>query len=287
MRFSENLRSEVVSETIQHLVDIEKMTPEELRQKYQMTWDTWRNRKHHCRRTGAEWAVEFESFSGFLGSVGPRPGQRWTLDRIDNRNPNYGPGLVRWLDKRGQANNRSSTIYLTYAGETLPLTIWADRIGVSPSTLRNRRDRGWSDEEIILGRRRDGAGRFGNVFHYNFWPEIWPSRPEAWRYWERQYHSNPANLKVPRIEFILAESRAKIDALEEEISEVPEGEEFNGVRLRILEKLGPIRKVFTKSEKLKSEAHYEYKAWVRRRKRNRKPIDIESYRSGNPDYRYM
>jgi hypothetical protein len=139
--------------------DVEKvkrgtMTKGELRDKYALTASSHRNMKDREKWGKCKVHSEFELFHSFLWHMGPRPVKNYTLDRIDNDNPLYGPGLCRWLDKAGQANNRSSTIYLTDEhGECLPLTVWAARTNQKPDTMRRRRRNGWSDMELIRGKR--------------------------------------------------------------------------------------------------------------------------------------
>ena len=47
-------------------------------------------------------------------------------------------------------NNRKNTLFLTYQGITLPLTVWSDRLGINRHTLRDRvTRRGWSVEDAF------------------------------------------------------------------------------------------------------------------------------------------
>jgi hypothetical protein len=121
---------------------------------------TWNSIKHRChnpnyggyKKYGAlgitmcdRWR---ESFLSFWEDVGPRPTSLHSIDRIDPRG-NYEPGNVRWALPVEQASNQKRTIYLTYKGETKPLTRWAEQIGVDAGTLRPRYHAGWTDEQII------------------------------------------------------------------------------------------------------------------------------------------
>lgn len=64
-----------------------------------------------------------------------------TIDRIDN-DIGYSPENCRWTDRITQQNNRRVSHYFTYAGETMTITQWSRRLGVSYSTLWYRIERG-------------------------------------------------------------------------------------------------------------------------------------------------
>ena len=53
-------------------------------------------------RVCPEW---LDSFEAFLEHIGPRPGQGWSVDRIDV-DGHYEPGNVRWATAKQQAQNR-------------------------------------------------------------------------------------------------------------------------------------------------------------------------------------
>lgn len=62
-----------------------------------------------------------------------------TIDRIDP-NSNYTPENCRWVDMKTQANNRSSNRMITYNGKTQSAQLWAEELGIAPSTLYHRLD---------------------------------------------------------------------------------------------------------------------------------------------------
>lgn len=93
-----------------------------------------------------EWVT---SFSAFLADVGPRPSPLHTLDRFPNKNGNYEPGNVRWATRKEQQRNTRSNRMLTFNGETLCVTEWAERLGIKPDVIRKRLRTGWTVEEII------------------------------------------------------------------------------------------------------------------------------------------
>ena len=88
-----------------------------------------------------------ESFSNFYKDMGPRP-EGTSLDRLDN-DLDYGPDNCRWSTRREQRLNRSDVHLVTFNGETLSLTEWAERIGVRQNTITYRLKRGWSIERAL------------------------------------------------------------------------------------------------------------------------------------------
>ncbi|MET3473611.1 hypothetical protein ABIC78_004164 [Novosphingobium sp. 1529] len=107
-------------------------------------------------RTGsAKVSYKLRSFKAFLLAVGRQPSPEYTIDRSDTYDPEYAPGKIRWASPKEQANNRKTTIRLRGEnGEIWPLTTWAKKTGQNPATLRKRHSRGWSDIDVIKGKRR-------------------------------------------------------------------------------------------------------------------------------------
>lgn len=84
----------------------------------------------------------WKTFENFLADMGEPP-DGLTLDRIDN-DGNYEPGNCRWATYAEQARNRRTNRLLTHNGETMCVTDWARRIGISRTALHRRIDvLGW------------------------------------------------------------------------------------------------------------------------------------------------
>jgi hypothetical protein len=106
------------------------------------------------RKGKAQVNADLRPFRNFLIAVGPQPEPSYTIDRIDTYDLEYAAGNVRWASKREQSNNRRNTTLLRGEdGDVLPLSDWARRTGQDAATLRQRKKRGWTDLEIISGRR--------------------------------------------------------------------------------------------------------------------------------------
>lgn len=91
-----------------------------LKQQYKAEFNVWRSARHRCTaptsqawknyggrgiRMCERWAGDF---SAFLADVGPRPGDNYSIDRIDN-DGNYEPGNCRWVTAKEQGRNTRNT----------------------------------------------------------------------------------------------------------------------------------------------------------------------------------
>lgn len=87
-----------------------------------------------------------------------------TIDRI-NPNGHYEPSNCRWASTTVQQRNKRNNHYLTYKGQTHPVTEWADILGIDKGTLESRVNRyGWSIERAFMTpvrkNNRIGANRY-------------------------------------------------------------------------------------------------------------------------------
>ena len=84
--------------------------------------------------------------AAFLADMGVPP-QGMSIDRIDNDGP-YSPENCKWSSTRQQARNKSTSRLLTHDGVTLTMREWAERTGISYSTLHQRL-KTWSVERAL------------------------------------------------------------------------------------------------------------------------------------------
>ena len=95
----------------------------------------------------------WHSFVVFYEDMGERPSTQHSLERMDNAK-GYQPDNCVWATRKEQCRNTRRNVYLTHDGHTLTMAEWAERVGRPHSTLSWRKQQGWSDEEIINGRRK-------------------------------------------------------------------------------------------------------------------------------------
>ena len=181
----EDLAQPIITAELLH--DLENLSSTKLRNKYSREANSHKNRKTACKNVGGKFSSEFDEFRSFLRHAGVIPTTgKWTLDRIDNSNHDYFPGGVRWASAKTQNNNKSDTIYLTFKGETRPLTAWAKQVNKSADTLRKRHQRGWPDHWVIFGKPPKKTE--SHIERSGVWKRLVPDRePDSYKKIEAHY----------------------------------------------------------------------------------------------------
>lgn len=182
-----------------------------IRALYPSAANSHRNTKNRCKKKGIPVHPDFETFHGFLCVLGPPPGPDYTLDRINNDDPEYAPGKVRWATKEKQANNRSTTIMLTYNGEMRPLTEWAKSTDQNSNTLRRRKREGWSDADVIFGK-----GSVANNCNRPW--QVFESEKTV-RYFDQEFFrsgsKDPMAFFRGKVNYVISEKKRKLTETEE------------------------------------------------------------------------
>ena len=97
------------------------------------------------------WSDDFQAFHDWAIANGYE--DNLSIDRI-NTNGNYEPDNCRWATTEQQANNKRKSAFITLNGETHTMSEWANITGISYSTIRSRRTRGYKPEQILA---KEGA----------------------------------------------------------------------------------------------------------------------------------
>jgi hypothetical protein len=92
----------------------------------------------------------WQTFEGFVADMGEAP-DGLTLERADN-SKGYSPDNCRWASYAEQSRNKSNTKLLTLNGRTQVAADWITELGLTDAQVYKRIRRGWSDEEVLLGR---------------------------------------------------------------------------------------------------------------------------------------
>jgi hypothetical protein len=74
------------------------------------------------------------NFRAFAADVGQRPGDDYSLDRIDN-DKGYYPDNVRWATRVQQADNTRANPFVVYQGQKIRIRALADELGIPRNVL--------------------------------------------------------------------------------------------------------------------------------------------------------
>lgn len=94
-----------------------------------------------------EWLNDYKEFERWAMDNGYQEGL--TIDRIDV-NGNYCPQNCRWIDRKGQSNNKRNNHQITIDGCTKTLSQWSEISGVHYYTIFDRISHGWTAKEAVF-----------------------------------------------------------------------------------------------------------------------------------------
>lgn len=119
------------------------------------TYHSWKSMRRRCSDPddkdyggrGIGVCKRWDKFEKFLSDMGERPAGK-TLDRI-NSNKNYSPSNCKWSTASEQQNNKTNCFYITYKGQTLTISQWSQKTGLSRMCIQHRIKIGWHIDKVI------------------------------------------------------------------------------------------------------------------------------------------
>lgn len=120
----------------------------------------------------ARWLASFENF---FADMGLRPSCKHSIDRFPNNDGNYEPGNCRWATWTEQHRNKRSNHVLVFLGESLTISEWSKKLGISAITIQARLRHGWSIEKVLAKNDRPHARKLitfrGETLCFAEWSE--------------------------------------------------------------------------------------------------------------------
>lgn len=88
------------------------------------------------------------SLISFHQDMGHPPSEKHSLERVDNNGP-YSPDNCIWILQKQQCRNTRRNRVITLNGESLPVSAWAEKLGMRANTICQRFQAGRTPEEIL------------------------------------------------------------------------------------------------------------------------------------------
>lgn len=124
-------------------------------------WHAWQSMRQRCENPndpayknyggrGIKVCDRWGSYANFIADMGLRP-PGYELDRRDN-DGDYTPDNCQWVSKKANRNNKRNNRVVEWCGESMPVTAWAEKLGIHPRTLAWRISIGWPLERAMKRR---------------------------------------------------------------------------------------------------------------------------------------
>lgn len=97
---------------------------------------------------GIKVCEHWSKFENFFSDMGKRPSTDHSIDRKDNLG-DYSKDNCRWATEVEQQNNKSSNVFIEYAGKRLTISQWDRELGHKRCFIRGRIQNGWTPLEAV------------------------------------------------------------------------------------------------------------------------------------------
>ena len=121
---------------------------------------TWTKIKERCYNANSDRFKDYggrgikvcdrwlHSFENFLADMGLKPTPKHSIERNQN-DGDYAPDNCVWATPKQQGNNRRDNHVLTFNGQTLTVTEWAETTGIERNAIYYRLRAGWGVEKAL------------------------------------------------------------------------------------------------------------------------------------------
>lgn len=132
----------------------------QLQQPVKKIYRAWVNMKDRCYNQSYKGYANYggrgivvcqrwlESFEDFMADVGVPPSEQHSLGRKET-NGNYEPSNCRWETRIQQGRNKRNNVLIAYHGETLCISEWATRTGLSRDVISKRLKNGKTSDDLF------------------------------------------------------------------------------------------------------------------------------------------
>ena len=129
------LRNAIITKHGKHNTRLYRIWAAMKRRCYNKSQSDYKNYGARSIKICDEWRRDFKAFYNW--AIDNNYQDNLTIDRIDV-NGNYEPSNCRWSTIKQQANNRRTTKYITYQGETKSLSEWCELFNLKYHTIKYR-----------------------------------------------------------------------------------------------------------------------------------------------------
>lgn len=97
--------------------------------------------------------LQWHEFFNFFSDMGERPGQEFSIERIDN-NGHYTKKNCKWATRKEQARNTRTNHFLIFNEQIKTIAEWSEITNLSANCILYRLNSGWPIEKVLSKKPR-------------------------------------------------------------------------------------------------------------------------------------